>query len=152
MKLIPLPNGAFIDPTTVTAVTPYTRGPSFSVVVSTSPPQQIMCETPEQAKELAATLARQVNDACNSLATGSTPELRSLFTHARLAQLDNLVTAALETRNAEPDEGEELFTWIDSLRKTLLPPATGSTPAPDNTWIREHTGDGCDIIAYRIAK
>lgn len=45
--------------------------------------------------------------------------LRNLFTHERLAQLDNLVTAAQETRNATLEEGEELFTWIDTIRAAI---------------------------------
>lgn len=57
------------------------------------------------------TLARQLERELNALL--------GLFTHERLAQLDNLVTAAEEARNVTIDEGEELFTWIDTIRKAI---------------------------------
>ena len=101
-----------------------------------------MCETPEQAKELAATLARQVNDACNPPATGSTPELERLIKQA-LPGFDYLLMLASDQLS------EEIVAhwkqWADNVTAALDAPATGSTPAPDDDGWIPWSGGNCPV-------
>lgn len=152
MKLIALPNGAFIDLSTVTSIRPVDHDPACAGVRA-SPPRVLVdhaqycqvldCDTFEQAKELAATLAQQVNDALEpratvAPATGSTPELVRLVKQA-LPGFDYL----LMTSSVSEEIVKQWKRWADDVTAALDATVTGSTPASsgEDEWLPWPGGD-----------